>query len=438
MSFTLEVSPEPGYYSDDDQQYDCNKFRDYRPDDNVFAFHYDSNTWLHGIIMGPSNSNGTTPVHFWQDFPNILFEVEPRDIMTLLDGFEYAYHKGIKRGQQIRHEELCNSYDCGFENGKKMQAAQIEGAYIAGRLQVQKEYNSTPVTPVNRISTVRAYSAIQKSVQEEIHKELSIITEVLHPADSTPAGDIFRMIIDTTETNSFDKIVPSNSWQAYDDLPEATPEETKRATELFKQNRDNFLRQQDIDIRNKKIEDGKKILQAFRNKRKTTLESGGTDPHCTSTHSSIAFKPTSSSSNIASINAFIKIEQATSTASALAYDALDFGITTSKNFTFVSPPPPTASFGSAGADVSLFSFNNPTTIFQPCSGGVHRHWTILHWDWMCRSEQQQVRIFCWTCQYFIVNCSGTRYSRCATHTHSDSLCKPTHTVTVASIYVVMI
>ena len=56
--------------------------------------------------MGPSNSNGTKPVLFWQDFPKTFFEVEPQDIMTILDGFEYAYQKGIKRGQQIRHEEL--------------------------------------------------------------------------------------------------------------------------------------------------------------------------------------------------------------------------------------------------------------------------------------------------------------------------------------------
>ena len=176
------------------------------------------------------------------------------------------------------------------------------------------------------------------------------------------------MIINTTETNSSDKILPSDSWLTYDDLPEATPEETERATELFKQNRDNFLRQQELDIRNEKIAAGKKILQAFRNKCKTTIKSGGTDPNCTSPHSSLAFKSTSSSSNITSVNAFIKIEQATSTESALAYDAPDFGITTSKNFTFVSPPPPTASFGSAGADVSIFSFNNLTTIFQPCTG----------------------------------------------------------------------
>jgi hypothetical protein len=29
--------------------------------------------------------------------------------------------------------------------------------------------------------------------------------------------------------------------------------------------------------------------------------------------------------------------------------------------------------------------------------------------------------FYWTCQYFIVNCSGTRYSRCATHTQVNAL-----------------
>jgi hypothetical protein len=51
--------------------------------------------------------------------------------MTLLDGFEYAYHNGIKRGERIRHEELRDSYDRGYENGKKMQAAQIEG-HISG------------------------------------------------------------------------------------------------------------------------------------------------------------------------------------------------------------------------------------------------------------------------------------------------------------------
>ena len=70
--------------------------------------------------------------------------------------------KGIKSRQRIRHEELSNSYDCGFENGKKFQATQIEGAYFAGRLQVQKE--------CSRIPTVQAFSAIQKSDPETINK----------------------------------------------------------------------------------------------------------------------------------------------------------------------------------------------------------------------------------------------------------------------------
>ena len=95
MSFAHDFSREHNY----------RKYHDYRPDDNVFAFHRDSNNWLPGIIMGPPSSNGTMPIRFWQNFPEFTYEVEPRDIMTLLDGFDYAYHKGIKSGQQIRHEE---------------------------------------------------------------------------------------------------------------------------------------------------------------------------------------------------------------------------------------------------------------------------------------------------------------------------------------------
>ena len=44
------------------------------------------------------------------------------------------------------------------------------------------------------------------------------------------------------------------------------------------------------------------------------------------------------------------------------------------------------------------------TVRYTSSHGLSSPKAILHWDWMCRSEQQQVRIFYWTCQYFIVNC----------------------------------
>jgi hypothetical protein len=44
-----------------------------------------------------------------------------------------------------------------------------------------------------------------------------------------------------------------------------------------------------------------------------------------------------------------------------------------------------------------------------CSSEFDAPWTviakaILHWDWMCRSEQQHVRVFYWSC------CSGNRLS----------------------------
>jgi hypothetical protein len=38
------------------------------------------------------------------------------------------------------------------------------------------------------------------------------------------------------------------------------------------------------------------------------------------------------------------------------------------------------------------------------------------------SEQQQVCVFYWTCQYIIVNCSRTCFSRCVIDAHRGSLC----------------
>ncbi len=43
-------------------------------------------------------------------------------------------------------------------------------------------------------------------------------------------------------------------------------------------------------------------------------------------------------------------------------------------------------------------------------------------SWMRRSKQQRVLFFYWTCKYFIVNCSGTWFSRCAHESLGGSLC----------------
>ncbi len=47
---------------------------------------------------------------------------------------------------------------------------------------------------------------------------------------------------------------------------------------------------------------------------------------------------------------------------------------------------------------------------------------VLRWDWMRWSEQQQVSIFYWTCQCFIVHCAGTWFFRCETQPHWGSSC----------------
>ncbi len=134
MYFELEVDLENGYYSDDAVDYDNSQFPDYHPQDNILAFHWNSRRWIPAIAIGPVYANGMIPIRWYHDL-DCVNDVTFADSMTIEDGLDYAYNKGISCGKEIHDEELDNSYDRGYNHCKLIQAAHINGAFAAGRLQ---------------------------------------------------------------------------------------------------------------------------------------------------------------------------------------------------------------------------------------------------------------------------------------------------------------
>ncbi len=95
MYFELEVDLENGYYSDDAVDYDNSQFPDYHPQDKILAFHWNSRRWLPAILIGPVYANGMTPIRWYHDL-DCVDDVAFADTMTIENGLDYAYNKGIR------------------------------------------------------------------------------------------------------------------------------------------------------------------------------------------------------------------------------------------------------------------------------------------------------------------------------------------------------
>jgi hypothetical protein len=173
---------------------------------------------------------------------------------------------------------------------------------------------------------------------------------------------------------------------AFTDLPDASPEECQRALAEFQKERAEYFQQEETAIRVKKIAAGKKILQAFQITRKATLETGGTNTHCAPATTAPApiysevtdlkirdtefpcspppsllptailgstckhiFNNTISNRDVVPVSS-PPPTAGFGSAGADRPDNPDRGLYPSGSFVPVSSPPPTASFGSAGAD----------------------------------------------------------------------------------------
>jgi hypothetical protein len=140
---------------------------------------------LPAIALGPVYANGMMPIRWYHDL-DCVDDVAFADTMTIENGLDHAYNKGISRGKQLHVEELDNSYDRGYNHGKLIQAAHINGAFAAGRLQQQQ---ASIHRSSSCVSTVRALSAIRCSVMTTITEESTPAISVEVPQSSS-AGDL--------------------------------------------------------------------------------------------------------------------------------------------------------------------------------------------------------------------------------------------------------
>ena len=256
-----ELMSKQEYFANWDPDISIETFSNYCPKDNVFAFHRNTEQWLPAIIIGPQFNDGFHPIHFWQDYPDFTYIVDPNDICSLRKIYNHAYHDGKHDGQKLRYDELQQSFDNGYNRGKTIQAAQINGAFEAGRLQEQKELKHT----------VRAFHATTSSESD--------YDSLVSFSDSIPQVTSFTALMPKEVSTGSSSLL--EDIDAFTDLPDASPEECQRALAEFQKERAEYFQQEETAIRVQKIAAGKKILQAFQIKRKATLETGGTNTHCT-------------------------------------------------------------------------------------------------------------------------------------------------------------
>jgi len=139
------------YFANCDPAISIETYSNYCLKDIVFAFNRSTEQWLPAIIIGPQFNDGFHPIRFWQDDPDFTYIVHPNDICSLRKIYDHAYQDGKHDGQKLRYDELQQSFDDGYNRGKTIQAAQIDGAFEAGRLQEQKELKHTVRAPFQPI-----------------------------------------------------------------------------------------------------------------------------------------------------------------------------------------------------------------------------------------------------------------------------------------------
>ena len=158
-----ELNSKQVFFHIDDPDISIETFTKYCAEDNVFAFHWGTEQWLPAIIIGPQFRDDCHPVHFWQDYPDFTYIVDPRDIRTLRKCYDLAYIDGEHDGRKFRNDELQQAFDNGYLEGKQIQSTKLDSAFEAGRRQGRQDLIDTSFS---KISTVRASAAFTISDYE--------------------------------------------------------------------------------------------------------------------------------------------------------------------------------------------------------------------------------------------------------------------------------
>ena len=146
-----ELNSKQVFFHIDDPDISIKTFTKYCAEDNVFAFHWGTEQWLPAIIIGPQFRDDCHPVHFWQDYPDFTYIVDPRDIRTLRKCYDLAYLDGEHDGRKIRDDELQQAFDNGFIEGRQIQSTKLDSAFEAGRRQGRQDLIDTSFSKISSI-----------------------------------------------------------------------------------------------------------------------------------------------------------------------------------------------------------------------------------------------------------------------------------------------